>query len=258
MDHILFYKSFSFRSLSVKSGHHTDNSMGIPCHFIARMRQGSVRFVTLTGEEMSLHRGDVFYLPQGLKYHSYWESDSQSGSVIEWDSYSFTVFPNPDDLRYPMQKLTCDADALLHLDVIHQSLTVSPTSIGHLYLFLGCVLPQMREENPDPQAQLLARAKQYMIQNPDFKVGDLARYCGISESGLYALFQSYGGMTPVEMKHRLQIESAITLLTTTDRSVEEISARLGFHSAGYFRRIFKQQTGKTPSQVRKATENKII
>ena len=251
MDHILFYKSFSFRSLSVKSGHHTDNSMGIPCHFIARMRQGSVRFVTLTGEEMSLHRGDVFYLPQGLKYHSYWESDSQSGSVIEWDSYSFTVFPNPDDLRYPMQKLTCDADALLHLDVIHQNLTVSPTSIGHLYLFLGCVLPQMREENPDPQAQLLARAKQYMIQNPDFKVGDLARYCGISESGLYAFFRNYAKTTPIDMKNQMKVDTAIQLLSSTALSVEEISQTLKFSSSAYFRKIVKEQTGKTPTELRR-------
>ena len=65
MNHILFYKSFVFHTLHVKHGHHTDNSRGISKHFIARMWNGRARFVTLTGEVLTVREGDIFYLPQG-------------------------------------------------------------------------------------------------------------------------------------------------------------------------------------------------
>ena len=90
-----------------------------------------------------------------------------------------------------------------------------------------------------------------MALHPDFKVGDLARHCSMSESGLYAFFREYAGTTPIDMKHRMKVEQAIGLLATTDLSIEEISDRLKFSSAAYFRKIVKEQTGKTPSALRR-------
>lgn len=256
MKEILSYNSFQFRHMSFSTERHTDNSSGIPTHYLARMTRGTGRIVSLSGECLSLETGDVFYLPKGLSYHSYWLPDREG--LVEWESLSFPSIPEEEERSYLPQILSPDGQAGTYLQRILDDMRVCPTTVGCLYLFLGSVLPYMQQRAKDEKALLLEKAKRYIASHPDFSVPRLARHCGISESGLYALFQSYAGMTPVEMKHRLQIESAITLLTTTDRSVEEISARLGFHSAGYFRRIFKQQTGKTPSQVRKATENKII
>ena len=71
MENVRFYKSFSFRVLLHREDHHTDNSAGIDSHFLARMHSGHARIVTLDGEELRLTAGDVFYLPLGLRYHSY-------------------------------------------------------------------------------------------------------------------------------------------------------------------------------------------
>lgn len=251
MDHMLFYKSFAFRTLFAKHGHHTDNSGGIQRHFVARIIKGSARFVSLTGEEMLVRRGDIFYLPQGLQYHSYWESDDHETLRAEWNSYGFQLFPNPHETRYKMQILHCDDEALSYFNQLDKDLSVSPSSVGWLYLFLGKILPHMEEEVPNPQAQLLTRAKQYMLQNPDFKVGDLARYCNISESGLYAFFRSYAQTTPIAMKNQMKVENAIGLLSSTDLSIEEISDLLNFSSPAYFRKIVKEKTGKTPSALRR-------
>lgn len=249
MNHILFSKSFTFRTLSSKQAHHTDNSRGISCHFIAWMQKGSARFVTLTGEVLSVRQGDIFYLPQGLQYHSYWTPDPHL-CVTEWESYGFTVFPNPNETRYKMQVLPCDEETVSYLQRVKDDHTVSPSSIGWLYLFLGNVLPHMIEENPDPRAQLLTQARQYILQYPDFRVGDLARACGISESGLYAFFRDYAHTTPIAMKNQMKVERAIGLLSSTDLSVEEISDELKFSSPAYFRKVVKEQTGKTPTALR--------
>ena len=44
---------------------------------------------------------------------------------------------------------------------------------------------------------------------------------------------------------------AVELLTTTDKTVEEISSLLRFSSAAYFRKVLRKHTGLTPKQIRK-------
>lgn len=257
MDNLFFCKSFLFRLLQRKKYHHTDNSAGIPCHFLARIRRGSARFVMSSGEAMSFECGDIFYLPIGLRYHSYWIPDELQNPLVEWESYSFPFFPTLSEAQYEIQALHPDQEAIGYLDRLYNDRSVSPASVGWLYLFLSKVLPSMKEKDSDPKAHLLLEAKQYMEQHPSFCVKELAQHCRISESGLYALFRTHAGMTPIEMKKQIKAEKAIQLLTSTDLSVEEISDMLQFCSSAYFRKIIKEQTGKTPTELRREFSSRL-
>ena len=108
----------------------------------------------------------------------------------------------------------------------------------------------MKRSDFDPKRELFSKARHYIYRNTEFKVSDLARYCGMSESGLYAFFRSYANTTPIEEKKRILVQKAITLLVSTDLTVESIAARLGFDSIAYLRKIIKAQTGRTPSEIR--------
>lgn len=251
MEQILFCKTFWFQTIRLETLHHTDNSKGIPCHFIARMHSGSGIIRALSGEELHLRAGDFFYLPMGLQYHSYWTIDETGDRTVSWESYGFIHWPVRNETRYAMQKIVPSAEAVAWLDRLAQDQTVSPASVGYLYLFLSAVLPRFRVCDPDPKRALLQKAFAYIRQNKSFSVSELARVCCISESGLYALFREYACTTPIEFKHRLTAEQAVTLLTTTDLKVETIASSLGLCSAAYLRRILKAQTGRTPSQIRK-------
>ena len=254
MDNTLFYNSFGFRMLSAKKCRHTDNSRGIDCHFLARMQRGTARFVTCSGEEMELAAGDVFYLPLGLCYHSYWTP--LDGSV-EWESYAFLCFPDRSGKQYAMQRL--EASTALHasLDALAADMRVSPKSVAHLYAALGEALPRMRESTPDPRRDLYAKARSYIHAHPDLRVPELARHCGMSESGLYAFFKSYAGTTPITEKNRILAGRAVTLLGTTDLPIEVISERVGFQSVAYFRRIVKAEYGRTPTELRREQRKKF-
>ncbi len=254
MDNTLFYNSFNFRRLSAKKYRHTDNSSGIDCHFLARMRHGRAHFVSEGGEEMIAEAGDIFYLPLGLRYHSYWTTDRE---CVEWESYAFLYFPDRSGKLYAMQKVAGNATACLHLDALAADLRVSPTSVAHLYAILGEVLPSMREVDPDPRRDLYSKARSYIHAHPDLRVPELARHCGMSESGLYAFFKSYANTTPITEKNRILAGRAITLLGTTDLSVEMISERVGFQSVAYFRRIIKAEYGKTPTELRREMSEKF-
>ena len=54
-----------------------------------------------------------------------------------------------------------------------------------------------------------------------------------------------------EYIRKLRIEKAINLINTTDCSLTEIAYLTGFSDQSHFNRIFKKQTGKTPSNFRK-------
>ena len=251
MEQMLFCKTFTFRTIRLESFRHTDNSAGISCHFVARMNSGSGIIRALSGEELHLRAGDIFYLPKGLQYHSYWTIDETGDRSVCWESYGFTHFPVPNETRYAMQKIYPSAAAIQWLDRLAQDQTVSPASVGYLYLFLSEVLLDFRIAEPTPKAALFQTAFNYIQQHENFAVPELARVCGISESGLYALFRDYAHTTPIEIKHRIIAEHAIALLTTTDLKVEMIASTLGLCSSAYLRRILKKQTRRTPSQIRK-------
>lgn len=250
MDNTLFYKSFSFRLISHSRTSHTDNTHGIDRNFLARMICGTGRIVCVDGEELLVREGDVFFLPIGLCYHSYWTPSKRRGKV-EWESYGFELYPDKDGRRLRMQKLMLTKDMEAMLDSLSSHMRTDLSSVGTLYSFLGKAMPHMSAEQTVGKHPLLVKAERYISEHPDMRVPELARHCGMSESGLYAFFKEHAGETPVDLKNRILVKRASELLGTTDMSVEQIGERLGFSSVAYFRKIVRDLTGKTPTEIRR-------
>jgi len=98
---------------------------------------------------------------------------------------------------------------------------------------------------------IVEKAEEYMHENIHCKAPDIARYCQTNQTELYEAFKLVRGHTPVTAKHKIIVKMACELLITTDMSIEEISTKLGFGNAAYFRKIFFEQTQKTPREFRK-------
>lgn len=254
MKQILSYNPFVFRVLSFVTAKATDNSHGTDRHFFGRLRKGSGTLTTLSGDTLHLCAGDIFYIPIGLCYRSDWRTDSDG--FLEWESYGFSAFPPSVDKQYPLQKICPSEKITEYLNTIAAGDGTSVKDIGCFYLFMNEALSVMTEKNPDSAKATVEKAKKYISLHTDFKVSDLARHCKMSESGLFSLFQTQG-ITPIELKHRILVKKAVTLLCSTDLSVERISDRLGFSDPGYFRKIFRRYTGKTPTEVRREHQSGI-
>ncbi len=244
MDNIQFCKSFYFVTFNFKHRHHTDNSAGTLCHHIGYIKSGRAIF-DVGGTVYEFEAGDVFYTPPGCHYHSYWEGES-----ICYDSYAFHTFPEQHGAEYGVQKLQMNAHATKLLQKLDVDKDVSCKSVGLLYEMLYEVLPKMTPTVRDERKELLSRARACMREHIECTVPDLAKELGISESGLYAIFRE-NGTTPITEKNRIRTEKAVELLETTDLSVEEISSRLFFSSAAYFRKVLFAFYGKTPREMRK-------
>ena len=255
MDNALFYDSFHFLRCEARMNHCFDNRSGTKCHFLARIRNGRVRIVCENGEVIEVSTGEVFYLPMGLRYRSYWEKN-EGDEVICWDSCGFVYFPEADVPSYPVQKLEGTSEENQTLDALCDSGVINTQSVGKFYLTLATILERMQRGEQDPRVLLRERIFEFIRQNPSFKVSALARECCMSESTLFLYFKNYLHTTPVALKWHILAQRAETMLICTDATVEEIALELGFESCAHFRKIFKAQRGMTPSELRRKNKRK--
>lgn len=249
MNNVLFCESFSFNEFFFTRYHYTDARYGCPMNYFGFMKSGHARLVSVR-EEIEVFPGDLFYIPLGCEYESFWY-----GEEIRFDSLGFHYFPQARDVRYPLQRIEAltgeEADLLRALG---GGVRVDCASVGQLYALLACVLPRMTAESASPEQRLVRRALSCMAAEPSASMPEIAAACHVSQSALYAAFRSQGDDTPVHARQRQLVERAVQLLHTTDLPVEEISARLDFSSAAYFRRVLRRVTGKTPREIRRESD----
>lgn len=242
-----FFKSFQFNLFQSKRSYSKsiDNS---PYNYFGRVISGKARI--LSGQiTLQLREGDIFFIPKGLNYRSYWSCE---GGSIAFYSFGFSLIPLNMQSDFQLQKLECTPEENALFGLLEQNTTVDPQSVGNLYRFLGAVVPKMAASPRSKSDLLLDTALEFMRANHSYTVADVARHCKVSQCNLFIKFRKHLGKTPVEVRHQLLSEKATTLLATTDLSIEEISSFLGFSSSSYFRKILKATTGKTPTQIRKS------
>lgn len=249
MNNTQLFKSFSFNLYQMQKYHHTDQvkTGGSPTNYIAKMLSGRAE-IKSSHTTLHISEGDIFYIPRGLKYQSFWYGNEQE--QISWLSFGFDALPFREDTFFTLQKINCSHKAAEILKKLSANLNVNCSSIGLLYQFLGEVTRDMERDN-HPYDLVIEKALEFMQSNEEYRFKDVAEYCHVSESGLYGIFKKALKKTPVEIRQEIQCEKAIQLLTTTNLSVEEISSRLHFSSSSYFRKILKKHTGKTPLSIRR-------
>lgn len=70
------------------------------------------------------------------------------------------------------------------------------------------------------------------------------------------LFKQVYSCTVTEYIEQRRLSHAENLLTTTDFTVEQISAAIGYSNAGRFANLFKKSTGLLPLEYRKNAQRK--
>ncbi len=240
------YQNYVFNRFSLSHYHHTDNTHGMPWHYLAFMEEGEVKLVSEKRTVMA-KAGDVFYIPRGLPYHSYWH-----GEHIRFLSFGFSDTGTEEFKDLVLQRIDCGAEvAALVRAIPIEECGVRCDALSRFYTALSALLPFMERGNESARATVLARAKQLWLRKPSAAVAEIAADCHISEPYLYRIFHDLEKCTPGDYKTRILCEKAVSLLTVTDETVEAISERLGFSSASYFRKVLKKQTGQTPREIRK-------
>ena len=248
MNDIVSYNHYRFVYMDFKrSFHHTDNTKGSPYHYLAYLKEGNCKIVS-ENETVEIKTGDVFFIPDGLPYHSYWYGQPN----IKFHSYGFKYFPEAAANHFRLQTVDCPEPLRERIKQIPFRSRPNSGDLGLFYACLNEILPLLKTERSSHAEEIYINAHQCMSEHPNFPLPRVAQLCGVSESTLYTAFQKACGKTPNRVRQEILCEKATVLLTTTSRSIEYISDVLGFSSTSYFRKVLFSVLGKTPSEIRKS------
>ena len=242
----IFCNSFVFNLHQFMQYRYTDNHLGQNTYYFAYMIEGTAKIRTKT-ETVSIGPGDIFFIPEGCSYRSYWYGDPE----IQFISLGFSYFPNFENRFYGVQVLPPHREAVEMMQGMVKRGVVDSVAVGRFYTLVSMLLPTMTWQTKTKHTDLIERVQRLITENPKITVSQIAKACAISESSLYSIFKKYSEKSIRQIKTDVTMEHAKELLVSTDRTVEDISRTLGFSSDAYFRKCFKDTYGISPRAFRK-------
>jgi AraC family transcriptional regulator len=125
-----------------------------------------------------------------------------------------------------------------------------------LMMHLVRIEPRQPRVNALPKWRL-KRVKEYVDAHLDESIGlsDLAATIGVSRNHFAAQFRMATGYRPHHYIRYRRVESAKTILSSTDMPLAEVALATGFRAQSYFSTIFKRLTGETPASWRRHRRN---
>ena len=119
--------------------------------------------------------------------------------------------------------------------------THTPAWIWLARLQVGALRRRLRDDGAQAHREIHQQA-----------VARVVRYSKMPARTLKRRFKLAAGVALIDYVQNLRIEEAKRLLESTDLAADEISAKVGYEDASFFRRLFKRRTGLPPSQYRRA------
>ena len=168
-----------------------------------------------------------------------------------------SILPDSRPLRYlsaPLQQgFRLDEGAFM--TELFKMLALSFEKGDNVFVEKGLDLLLSRLQ-PDLPAVIPAAVSSFLesVFNPDKTPGTIADYAceaGISENYLSRLVKQSTGRSVGAWIDIVRIQRAKRLLSSTRLSIIDIAASVGIEDQSYFSRLFKKETGITPSAFRK-------
>ncbi|WP_248924642.1 helix-turn-helix domain-containing protein [Paenibacillus hamazuiensis] len=112
------------------------------------------------------------------------------------------------------------------------------------------------EETASTLPEAIRKSVRYIELNYE-RIGSLdemADVAGLSKFHFLRQFRRFTGLTPLEYLNKLRIEKAAGLLRTTELTLDEIAASVGFAGGNYFSKVFRHWVGLSPGKFRSEQE----
>lgn len=217
------------------------------------------------GEELSISRGSIVYIPEGSVYEStFFECDSSLHSTILLE-FSLNL-PCGDHFRASERPYVLTNKSNVSIDDLFNEATelfsaavISLSKIKSLvYRLLSDLSHTERQQSIHSRgfhtiSQGIAHLENDLRSKKTVK--EIAEMCHVSESTFRRLFKQYTGKSPAEYRIERRIMYAKKLLSTESMTVIEVSIETGFDDPAYFCRVFKKHTGITAGEYLRSLQN---
>ena len=108
------------------------------------------------------------------------------------------------------------------------------------------------ESDVSPEQDEFSKIAEFLNDHIDepITVETVTKKFAINRNKLNDIFMKQASMTCHDYLLNLRLDLAKVMLTNTELPINEISSRVGYPDANYFAKLFKNVTGRTPSQYR--------
>lgn len=219
----------------------------------------------INGVKYSVKRGDLICLKKG-DFHTYYTDNKIE--VLNVDFY-YSVFDEMRDILsvYSGGK-EIDFPTIMHIQgsdllyieelLLKAEREFNEEKIGYYHVlksYLSILLIYLWRITLDEQKgknYKFPAIVEYIDRNfAHVKIQDIAEEFGYSANYFSKLFRRNMGMSFIEYVNHKRLNKAILLLTTTDRTIEDICVEIGLSDKKHFYEIFKRYLGTTPGDIRK-------
>ena len=223
---------------------------------------GSGEFETRADVTRRVTAGDCFLLLPGV-WHRY-HPDRRTGWTEQWFELrgpnslgwlqAIGIIGQPPHFSIGDRKILLRNFTRFHEVCREKPRGHRTTMVAYALAILGEVIAQ-RAAGPGDFTDSDTTARQALRQiagNPMAMPGvhDLARHQGVSYAIFYRRFLRATGLSPKAYLLQIRMSRAEDLLASSQLSVKEIAALLGFHSAVHLSQQFKNRHGVSPAQWR--------
>lgn len=112
-----------------------------------------------------------------------------------------------------------------------------------------------QEESESFLAQSISLYLQENYTDPSLSMASLSELFDMSESTMSRFFKAHMGVTFSTYLENMRLNEAETLLTSTDLSVKDISAMIGYTTPTTFYKAFRRKWGVSPSTHREVSRS---
>ena len=225
------------------------------CHHAGTVLRGT-GILTVNGERMPIGEGDIYFVRKGsvfsversegmeylyISFHG-WHADE----LIERIGISpkHCVFGGHSELL-PFWTSCFDRAESGNLDLFSEA----------VLLYVVANLAETKKESNELADKITEYANNHFY-DPTLNLADIAGELGYDAKYLSALFRAKRDITFTKYLRSLRIKHAAFLFEEGVESVKSVAMLSGFSDALYFSRIFKQETGVSPSEYLKRIEEK--
>lgn len=209
-----------------------------------------------------LRAGDALIIFPG-EWHSY-APDEETGWIEAWIGFrgdfvdritkqKFFDISKPV-LRVGISDTICNAFNKA-LEVAREEKPAHQQQLAGFAALIACSIYAKAIQQPykdNPEIDYINLARKYMRENLSraLCMEDVAQKVGMGYSKFRRVFRNYTGFPPAQYFLSLKLEKAKDYLSNTHLSSKEIAFRLGFDSAAYFNKMFRQRHNITPQKFR--------
>lgn len=205
-----------------------------------------------------LSAGQVLFVKKGSSY--YIEEISPG--------YSYVVnFDGPGQFPNAVSLLPLPADYDLSASAERMYNAWQKENVYHTLALLYTLITKTTaamEKNytSSREKQLLDPVMAYLkehLTDPELKLEELPRLAGISDTYLRRIFKKQYGVSPSGYVTRERVRLAKDFLLRIDNiRITEVAEKVGYHDPLYFSRLFKKQTGLSPTEYCTIHQNTLF